>query len=152
MEYAMTDRDAHLGEGERAERRRSRRFWAAMSVTAILGMPLGFFLGQSAARNGGSMTEAFTALPPIAVVALLALAVAGLTLTCWYFLKSVDEVEILDNLWGSTAGFYVYMVLFPVWWALWKTDLVGEPNDWIILGASFAAGTLAYLARKWRSR
>ena len=148
MEHVMTD----MGEGERAERQRRRRFWGAMSATAILGMPLGFFLGQSAARNGGSMGEAFLGLPPLAVIGLLTLAVGGLSWTCWYFLKTVDEVEILDNLWGSTAGFYVYMVLFPVWWALWKSNIVAEPNDWIILGVSFAAGTLAYLVRKWRAR
>ena len=141
-----------LGEGERAERQRRRRFCGAIGITAILGMPLGFFLGQSAARNDGSMAEAFTVLPPAAVIALLVLAVGGFTLTCWYFLKSVDEVEILDNLWGSTAGFYAYMVLFPVWWALWKAGIAIEPNDWIILAASFALGTLAYLYRKWRAR
>ncbi len=141
-----------LGEGERAERRRRRRFWGAIGATAVLGMPLGFFLGRSAGRNQGSMAEAFTGLPPSVIFGLLALSVIGFLWGCWYFLKSVDEVEIVDNLWASTAGFYLYMILFPVWWMLWQAKIVSEPSDWLILFLSLGFGTAIYLFRKWRVR
>lgn len=141
-----------LGEGERAERQRRRRFWGAIGATALFGMPIGYFLGRAAARNRGSMSEAFASLPPAFTVGLLALSVAGFLWACWYFLKSVDEVEVADNLWASTAGFYFYMILFPVWWVLWKARIAVEPMDWIILAASLGFGTIVYLFRKWRAR
>lgn len=145
----MTD-STMLGEGERAERLRRRKFWGAIGATAIFGLPIGFFLGRSAGRNGGSMSEAFTGLPPEVTIGLLALAVLGFLWGCWIFFKNIDEVEIVDNLWGSTAAFYFYMIAFPVWWVLWKAQLSKEPNDWIILAATLAFGTIVYLYRKWR--
>ncbi len=138
------------GEGERAERERRRKFWFAIGATAIFGLPIGFIVGRSAGRNGGSMSEAFSGLPPAVTIGLLALAVLGFLWGCWIFFKNIDEVEIVDNLWGSTAGFYFYMIAFPVWWVLWKAQLANEPSDWIILAATLAFGTIVYLYRKWR--
>ncbi|MEP7315621.1 MAG: hypothetical protein ABI667_02905 [Sphingomicrobium sp.] len=141
-----------LGEGERAERQRRRRVWGAFGATAVFGLPIGFFLGRSAGRNKGSMAEAFSDLPQFVTIGLLALSVFSFLWACWYFLKSVDEVEVADNLWASTAGFYFYMVSFPIWWVLWKAKIAVEPQDWIILAASLASGTIVYLFRKWRAR
>jgi hypothetical protein len=141
-----------LGEGERAERLRRRKFWSAVGVTAVLGLPIGFVLGRAAGRNGGSMSDAFAGLPATVTIGLLAFALAGFLWGCWLFYKSIDEVEIVDNLWGSTAGFYIYMILFPVWWVLWKAGVAGEPHDWIILASSLGFGTLVYFYRKWRAR
>ncbi|QIK96244.1 hypothetical protein G7076_07095 [Sphingomonas sp. HDW15A] len=67
-------------------------------------------------------------------------------------MKTIDEVELADNLWGSTVSYYAYAVLFPSWWVLGRADITPEPNHWIIFFVSLAAGMAVYGYRKWRAR
>ena len=70
----------------------------------------------------------------------------------WRFFANVDELELLDNLWGSLVGFYAYGVTFPAWWALNKLGYLPEPNDWVIFNIALVTALAAYLYRKWRNR
>lgn len=68
------------------------------------------------------------------------------------FWRIIGFVELADNLWGSTAGYYAYSVLFPSWWVLGQAEITTEPNHWAIFFLSLAAGSAVYVYRKWRAR
>ena len=71
----------------------------------------------------------------------MALSLAAFAYGTWRFVKVIDEVELVDNLWGSTAGYYVYAALFPMWWALAKGGVVAESP---VTGQS--------ISRRWAAR
>ena len=140
------------GEGELLESRRRRRFWGVIAALTGLGMVLGFVFGFASAHNEIPLEEAAAAIPDGLVIALVAFAIAGFTWGCWAFMKSIDEVELADNLWGSTASYYAYAVLFPSWWVLSQAGITAPPNHWLIFFLSLAAGLALYGYRKWRAR
>jgi hypothetical protein len=140
------------GEGELMEHGRRRKYWRVIGFILIAGMILGAVTGYVGAHNDVPIEEAFTALPESAVIALVAFGVAAFTWGCWAFTKAIDEVELADNLWGSTASYYAYAVLFPSWWVLGRAEVAAPPNHWVIFFLSLTAGMAVYGYRKWRAR
>ena len=141
-----------MGEGERLEALRRRRFWTTIAILFAGGMIFGAFVGANAAMNKVEIDDIWGTLPTGAIIAVVALSLIAFAYGTWRFVKVIDEVELVDNLWGSTAGYYVYAALFPAWWALAKGGVVGEPNDWLIYFAAMGGATAVYLHRKWRVR
>lgn len=145
----MTERDENLGDGERAERRRRRRFWGLVATLLLAGMiaggVAGFFMQQEAANGTAVLT------PTLAWVAIIVMAALFIAL-CWIYAVSIDEVDLLDNLWASTAGFYVYAILYPSWVGLAAAKAAPPVDHMAIFFTSVVGGTLAYLYRKWRAR
>ena len=139
-------------EGERLEQERRRKFWRVVGLIFVSGMVFGGVMGFVGAHNEIPFDEAFTAMPDAAVIAFVVLGMAAFTWGCWAFMRAIDEVELVDNLWGSTAGYYAYAMLFPAWWVLGQADIVAPPNHWAIFFLSLAAGGVVYLYRKWRAR
>lgn len=139
-----------LGKGERLHAQRRRSFWTTIVWLAVLGAVIGFASGFFAAHADakGEWAPAWTVGTTIAIVAFAALAVYG----SWRFFRSVDELELADNLWGSLFGFYTYALLFPAWWAFAKLETVPEPDHWVIYAAAMAVGILTYFYRKLRFR
>lgn len=140
------------GEGERLERGRRRRFWTVIGMLLAAGAVTGFVAGYAGAHRDIAPQALLRTLPDVAVIAFLAFAIAGFSYGCWAFLKTIDEVELADNLWGSTASYYAYAVLFPSWWLLGQAGITPQPNHWAIFFASLVAGLAAYAYRKWRAR
>lgn len=141
-----------MGEGELRERARRRRFWTVIDGILAAGMITGFVSGFFAGYNEVPPDEVWTSVPPSVAIGFVAVALIAFNIGCWAFVRSIDEVELADNLWGSTVGYYVYAMLFPSWWALNKAAVVAEPNHWLIFAISLAGGGVAYLWRKWRAR
>ncbi|WP_118856972.1 hypothetical protein [Sphingomonas mesophila] len=141
-----------VGEGERLERERRRRYWRIVGILLGIGMVLGFAFGFAGAHNDVPLGEAAGMLPDWAVLSLLAAAIAAFTYSCWAFIRAIDEVDLADNLWGSTASYYAYAVLFPSWWVLGQAGITGEPDHWLIFFVSLAFGLAVYGYRKWRAR
>ena len=148
MGEAMTK----LGEGELMEARRRRLLWTTIGIIMFGGAVIGFIAGLTAAMNKVSINEVWTALPAPAMIGLVLFTLACFFYGTWRFAKAADEVEIADNLWGSTASYYVYATLFPVWWVLAKARIVPEPQDWTIYFAALGGGGAIYLWRKWQAR
>ena len=148
----MTGTAMQMGEGEFRERARRRRFWMVIGGIAAAGMITGFVSGVLAAYNQVPPDQVWASIPDGIAIGFVAVALIAFNIGCWAFVRAIDEVELVDNLWGSTIGFFVYAMLFPAWWVLGEAGVVGEPNHWFIFAASLGAGGIAYLWRKWRAR
>ena len=140
-----------IGEGERLEAERRRRFWRILGWLTFAGFVAGLIFGGVFAYLGDEKPAA-AVIPPAMIVGAAGLALAGFLYGTWRFFSSVDELELQDNLWGSLIGFYVYSTLFPFWWLLWRAGVVVEPHDWAIFTVTLVSGTVAYFWRKLRVR
>lgn len=138
------------GEGERLLADRRRRFWGWIIGLAAAGGVSGFVAGFVMGHEDAGL-EAVTSLPDATKFAIVALLIAIFSYGTWRFAREIDEVEMADNLWGSTAGYYAYAVLFPAWWLLWKMEALREPNGWAIFWVAFVAAGAVYLWRKWQA-
>jgi hypothetical protein len=135
-------RDA--GEGERAEKTRSRRFWLLLVLLVVAGAVLG---GVHMTLTKGDPTGT---MPLAWGIALAVFYFAAVGIGSWYFFRSVDELEIRDNLLAYTIGAHFYLVLYPGWYFLWKGGLVIEPShEFLFLGTIIVTGA-AYLTLKSR--
>jgi hypothetical protein len=139
-----------MGEGERLEAARRRRFWRILGWLIFAGFVAGIIFGGTFAFLGDG-TLAVTVIPPPIIIGAAAIALAGFLYGTWRFFSSVDELELQDNLWGSLIGFYIYSTVFPLWWLLWRAGVTVEPHDWAIFAITLTGGTAAYFWRKWRA-
>lgn len=135
--------------GEQIERKLRRRFWATIVAFLLIGAVGGSLAGWSMAMSEQGRQAA---LSPVMVWSLLGGMLAAFWIGCWIYYRSIDEVDLLDNLWGSTAGFSVYVTLFGSWQFLNLFDVAAEPDHQGIFAASMIAAMAVYLWRKWRAR
>ncbi len=140
-----------LGEGERLEAQRRKRFWKIPGGLALIGGVGGFVSGFVAGYADGSGSQLPEWLLTAAAVALVLIAI-GAAYGSYRFFVSVDEVEVVDNLWASLIGFYAYALLFPTWSLIAQLDRVPEPDQWAIFAVAVIAATAAYALRKWQAR
>ena len=139
-------------EGENLHEQSRTRFGRSLAIVGIGAAPSGAGVGWGIGHSKGDFDAFWNAAPDWLVLALLALAAVTLLYGSWRFYRSVDEVEMLDNLWGSAAAYGAYSMLFPAWWALDRAGITGEPNHWLIFLVALGVGLAAYLGRKWRAR
>jgi hypothetical protein len=138
-------------EGESLHEAQRRRYWRYLAIVGIGAAPMGFGMGWAAGRSDGDLNAFWDLAPDWLVIGLLGIAVATICYGTWRFYRSIDEVELQDNLWASSISYGAYALLFPGWWILSKTGMVGEPNDWLIFVVALGAGLAGYLGRKWRA-
>lgn len=135
--------------GEERERRHRRRFWRLLALCGVVTMPLAVFAGLSEGMwHSGVNLHVPGPLLWLGVTLTLLLYLA----LVWRFFRSIDELELADNLWSSTVGFYFYVTVFPAWWVLARFGGAPPVEHWAIYFASIAAGALAYGWRKLRAR
>jgi len=139
-------------DGEQLHQTQRKRFWRNLLAVGLAGAPIGFAVGFGAGYSRGDLDAFWNWAPDWLVIGLLGFAIVGFSFGTWRFYRSIDEVELLDNLWSSLAAYYVFALLFPVWWVLGKAGISGEPNYWIIFLAALVLGLATYLFRKWRAR
>ena len=139
-------------EGESLHAQHRKRFWRNLVIAGIGAAPIGFGVGWYAGHNEGDIDAFWSAAPDWLILSMLALAIATILYGSWRFYRSIDEVELQDNLWSSFAAYGAYAVLFPSWWVLAKAGITGEPNHWLIFFLALGIGLVAYLGRKWRAR
>ena len=140
------------GEGERAEAQRRKTFWTGLGVIMVGGTVTGLLTGISAAHNDYKADAIWTDVPQPFAIALIAASLIAFLYGSWRFFRAIDEVELVDNLWASTAAYYAYATLFPLWWVLAKIGVLPAPNDWAIYLIALGGGGAIYLWRKWRAR
>ncbi|MDG2535651.1 hypothetical protein P6144_18460 [Sphingomonas sp. HITSZ_GF] len=133
----MTDRP-----GERAEKSRSNRFWGLMAGFMLLGGMIGAALVVMEKSEG-----ALPAALAIGIALVVTTAIGGGT---WYFLRSVDEVERLDNYVAGTVALNFYLIVYANWYFLWKGAVVPEPRHETLFIATMIVMAAAYFWKKLR--
>jgi hypothetical protein len=138
--------------GEQLHAERRRRFWLTLGAIGLRAMPIGAGIGFVAASERTDFGGFWRALPDAVAALIIGASVILFTIGTWRFIKAIDEVELVDNLWGSTGAFYIYAVLFPAWWALAAAGVAPAPNQWAIFLTSLGGGSALYFWRKLRVR
>lgn len=132
------------GDGERAEKARKRRFWAIVIGLMVAGGIIGGV--QSVLTRG----DPSAGLPAFWGIALAVIWFVSVLAGSWFFFKSVDEVEVRDNLFAGTIAAYWYGTIYPVWYFLWKGGVVPEPMHEAIFITTMLAMAAGYLGKKIR--
>jgi hypothetical protein len=115
-------------------------------IGGVAGFAGGYLVGYNEVAG-----EPLSISPLSAWIAVLMIG-AAFVIGSWIYFREVDEVDLVDNLWGSTVGFYVYSILFGGWIALDFLDAAPTVNHIAIFWVTLAAASGAYLYRKWRAR
>ena len=130
--------------GEARLRQRSRRIrnvWvAALSVGFLGGMAFGL-------ADGNALP-----LSPALFWTLLALVAGGMVAVNVWFIRRVDELEVMDNLWAGFVGYIAHIVIGAGWVAAAARGYAPTPDVLAVLMATLAVTLLAYLGLKLRRR
>jgi drug/metabolite transporter (DMT)-like permease len=130
--------------GEARLRQRSRRIrnvWiAALSVGFLGGMAF-------ALADGGALP-----LSPALFWTLLALVAGGVVAVNVWFIRRVDELEVMDNLWASFVGVIAHILIGAGWVAAAARGYAPAPDVLAVLMATLVVTLLAYFGLKLRRR
>ncbi|MEI7571863.1 MAG: hypothetical protein WCJ52_01930 [Phenylobacterium sp.] len=130
--------------GEARLRQRSRRIrnvWiAALSVGFLGGMAF-------ALADGGALP-----LSPAIFWTLLALVAGGVVAVNVWFIRRVDELEVMDNLWASFVGVIAHILIGAGWVAVAARGYAPAPDVLAVLMATLVVTLLAYFGLKLRRR
>ncbi len=121
--------------------RRIRNVWiAALSVGFLGGMAFGL-------ADGGALP-----LSPALFWTLLALVAGGVVAVNVWFIRRVDELEVMDNLWASFVGVIAHILIGAGWVAAAARGYAPAPDVPAVLMATLVVTLLAYFGLKLRRR
>lgn len=138
--------DAASSSGE--ARLQSRR--TAFVRYVVLSIALAFVVGAVSGVSAFFVEEgAFPAW--LFIAAWLAAVVAMIWFTRDYF-RRIDELDLIDNLWASTIGLYVFVIAYSSWFVFDLAGLGSEPDSKTLFVIVLIATGIAYGLRKlgWR--
>jgi hypothetical protein len=144
----MVRPDAASGLGEARERARLRKRTIVFGAIFAAGLIGGFYVGfQEAGRvlHGGD-----GAWSPAVALVLAGLYLTAIVAGSLLLQVSMDELERHNGYKAGTFAAAVYIVVYPIWFLLWKGGFVAEPIHWlvfIIFWLALLAGHLWYRFR-----
>lgn len=146
---ARATRDsAPRGEGERHEAARRRKRWLIVAALAVAGVVPGFYLGY---QDGAALAESRTAIwSPTLVVALAGLYLVAVVGGGILLNKVADELDRQRGYKAVSFAGTVLMIVYPVWYLLWRGDLVLEPVHWMLFLIFWLSLALASLFYRFR--
>ena len=118
-----------IGEGERAQSALARRHYAVKGTLFAIGAVAGAYLGFSLARNEVDFAAPWPPALTVALAIIYAVAVLGGSLALD---KSMDELERHRAYKAVAVAGSAYIVVYPLWFLLWKASLVIEPIHWLL--------------------
>lgn len=127
-----------------AENRIDRRLKLIKALLFATGIPCGAYFGWYLSSNDFDLSA------PMSPVAALLMAATYLlaNLFGWLALaKVMDEVEKTHLYKASGQAASLYLIVYPVWFLLWKGGFVIEPIHWLLFVAfwlSMAGAALYY--------
>jgi hypothetical protein len=144
---AMAPYEAGLGEGERRERGARRTRFAVKAGLFATGLFTGLYVGGNFVGRGFDFSGPWSPLAAavIAAVYLAAMGVGSLLMS-----RQMDELERFRGYKAAAAAAAAYVLVYPVWFALWKGGFVPEPVHWmlfLLFWLSLALATLWYRFR-----
>jgi hypothetical protein len=119
--------------------RRERRSRNILLFSCGLGMLIGIILAGSdmmSASDDPLSVLSDSPIPPALAIGMTMFLVLVMPLLSWQWQKSIDEHEREAYQVGAVAAAYMFLILAPAWWLLWRGGLVPEP-DGIILYFTF---------------
>lgn len=128
--------------GEAQLKSRRNRFLRFCGLGFVIALATGFFTGIA-----GDLFREGT-VPGSILYAAWAIAVAWFCWFSWEYFRRVDELDLLDNLWCSLVGLYVYAIALPSWWLFHDLGLAPEIDHAAIYFATLGAAGVAYALRK----
>lgn len=141
---AMSD---EILSGEARDRANTRRRILLFSGLALAGGAVGFTFAMFESKNevalGGS-------IPPVVAVALAIVTFVAMVWGTIAYKRRIDEVVLRDNIYAGAWGAFVLMVGYPVWFLLWKGNLLPEPSHMAMYGVLYVVTCAVYLYRKYR--
>jgi len=145
MEAKVTDQKGSIGE--RRERARRAGLVANYVVLALLGGAVGFAF---AVYESGGTAWADGTIPPTVAIVLSVVTLVAMIGGCLFMKRRIDEVELRHNLYAGATAAVTVLIGYPVWYFLWKGQLVPEPSHVAMFGALYLMLALTYLIRKFR--
>lgn len=136
------------GEGERRDSARRRTRLLIIAALAVAGFIPGLYLGYN---DGAALAESRTAVwsPTLslglAILYLVAVIGGGLLLR-----NVTDEVERLNGYKAASFAGMALMVVYPVWYVLWRGGFVPEPVHWMLFLLFWLSLALASLFYRFR--
>ena len=143
---SVADRAA-AGPGERLQRRRQRRMLTAKGALFTFGLVAGLLVGFYLATDDFDLA---TPWPPVVAATLAILYVVALFGGASLMGRNIDEVERLRSYRSIAFAGATYLVLYPVWFLLWKGGFAEEPAHWalfLIFWASLLVSSAYYRIR-----
>jgi len=138
--------EAQVGPGEARLVRRDRGFWTVLGLQVIAGSLIGG-LGMSWFLHPGTYSPEMTRWLAMALAVLSTGAMIWGTMA---LMPRMDELELQDNLWGSTFGAGVTMLVYLPWYILWRGGWLPEPSHEVLIGLLMVVAVAVYLWRKSR--
>ena len=144
---AMRD-SAPRGEGERHEAARRRKRRLIVSALAVAGFIPGLYLGYN---DGAALAESRPAVwSPALSLGLVGLYLAAVIGGGVLLGKAADEVERLNGYKAASFAGMALMVVYPVWFLLWRGGFVPEPVHWMLFLLFWLSLALASLYYRFR--
>jgi hypothetical protein len=143
----MAPHEASIGEGERRERGARRARFGIKAALFAVGLFTGLYVGGNFVGDGFDFSGPWspTAAAAIAVVYLAAMAVGSLLMS-----RHMDELERDRGYKAAAAAGAAYVLVYPVWFALWKGGFVPEPVHWMLFLLFWVTLALAALFYRFR--
>lgn len=118
-----------LGEGERLQRTRERQVMAVKGSLFALGMLSGGFIGYFIVSDDIGFDGPW---PPAIAISLAALYVLAITIGSVLLKNRIDEAERMQTYKAVAFAGTAYMIVYPVWFLLWKSGAMIEPIHWLL--------------------
>lgn len=124
-----------LGAGARVPTR-ERRSRNILLLSGAMGAVAGIILSAVAIGNAG-IDDPFAMfssgpIPPLLAIAMVLFLVTVLPFLSWQWQRTIDEHERDAYRAGAVSAAYLFLILAPAWWLLWRGGLVPEPNGVIL--------------------
>jgi hypothetical protein len=136
-----------IGHGETLERRQKNRQTLILALLMAAGGVTGFFLSTNQQDGMGFYRGVLPAGVAIGLAALWLVSIVGGSI---WLNRHIDEIERAAQIWGIAMAGTVVVILYPVWYLLWRGQMIPEPNGHIMFGALYAVMIAAYLWKKFR--
>ena len=145
----MTQHDPNNAEannaqesGETRHRKHKNAYWTFVGLGIVAALVAGLASGTISAQVEQGL------LPDWAIFGILTVTAILFVWFSFKFYTKVDELDLMDNLWGNTFGLYAYVIVLTGWMALHQAGVAGPPVQWLILMVTIAVALIAYTARR----
>lgn len=144
---AMRD-SAPRGEGERRDAARRRTRLLIVAALAVAGFIPGLYLGYN---DGAALADSRPAVwSPTLSLGLVALYLVAVIGGGFLLRKVTDEVERQNGYKAASFAGMALMVVYPVWYLLWRGGFVPEPVHWMLFLLFWLSLALASLFYRFR--